>query len=282
LAIRNKLVRRLDILIYILVLGTVLWVLTSAGSEDANTPEPLPDHFERDGPMLPNASVFDERVLVQVDEPQNGLGTAFAINRSGDWLTARHVVEGCDRVSILVAPQSYVPVASVRVAETSDLALLSTGRSPRSAALNLGEDLRVGEYGFHVGYPNGRPGEVASRLLARSRLISRGERQSDEPVLAWAEVGRTRGLNGALGGLSGGPVFDAEGRVRGVIVAESPRRGRIYTADPNSIRAFLDDVGVETSEPSRIQPISVSNYGERADLARNSLQVVKVACEVTS
>lgn len=274
--------RRLDILIYILVLGTVLWVLTSAGSEDANTPEPLPDHFERDGPMLPNASVFDERVLVQVDEPQNGLGTAFAINRSGDWLTARHVVEGCDRVSILVAPQRYVPVASVRVAESSDLALLSTGRSPRSAALNLGEDLRVGEYGFHVGYPNGRPGEVASRLLARSRLISRGERQSDEPVLAWAEVGRTRGLNGALGGLSGGPVFDAEGRVRGVIVAESPRRGRIYTADPNSIRAFLDDVGVETSEPSRIQPISVSNYGERADLARNSLQVVKVACEVTS
>lgn len=274
--------RQLDILLYALVLGTVLWVLSGLGTENADSPEPLPDHFERDGPMLPNASVFDERVLVQVDEPQNGLGSAFAINRNGDWLTARHVVEGCDRVSILVAPQRYVPVAEVRVSETSDLALLSTGRSPRAAALDLGEDLRVGEYGFHVGYPNGRPGEVASRLLARSRLLSRGERHADEPVLAWAEVGRTRGLNGALGGLSGGPVFDAEGRVRGVIVAESPRRGRIYTADPESIRTFLAEVGVETSEPAQLQPISVSNYGERADLARNSLQVVKVACEVTS
>lgn len=274
--------RQLDILLYALVLGTVLWVLSGLGTENADAPEPLPDHFEQDGPMLPNASVFDERVLVQVDEPQNGLGSAFAINRNGDWLTARHVVEGCDRVSILVAPRRYVPVAEVRVSDTSDLALLSTGRSPRSAALDLGEDLRVGEYGFHVGYPNGRPGEVASRLLARSRLLSRGERHSDEPVLAWAEVGRTRGLNGGLGGLSGGPVFDAEGRVRGVIVAESPRRGRIYTADPESIRRFLDEVDVETNPPARLEPITVADYGAKADLARNSLQVVKVACEVSS
>ncbi|MEL6662282.1 MAG: serine protease [Pseudomonadota bacterium] len=274
--------RQLDILLYALVLGTVLWALSGLGSEEADAPEPLPDHFEFDGPMLPNPSVFDERVLVQVDEPQNGLGSAFAINRNGDWLTARHVVEGCDRVSILVAPRRYVPVADVRVSETSDLALLSTGRSPRAAALDLGDDLRVGEYGFHVGYPNGRPGEVATRLLARSRLLSRGERRGDEPVLAWAEVGRTRGLDGSLSGLSGGPVFDNEGRVRGVVVAESPRRGRIYTADPSSIESFLEDVGVPAGDGARTEPFSVADYGAKADLARNSLQVVKVACEVTS
>jgi S1-C subfamily serine protease len=275
-------VRQLDILLYALVLGTVIWVLSGIGSEDADAPEPLPDHFEMDGPMLPSPSVFDERVLVQVDEPQNGLGTAFAINRNGDWLTARHVVDGCERVSILVAPRRYVPVAEVQVSRTSDLALLSTGRSPRAAELDLGEDLRVGEYGFHVGYPGGRPGEVATRLLARSRLLSRGERRSDEPVLAWAEVGRTRGLNGGLGGLSGGPVFDAEGRVRGVIVAESPRRGRIYTADPASIRTFLDEVGATPADAPSPRSISVRDYGAQADHARNSLQVVKVACEVSS
>ena len=272
--------RRLDLLLYGLVLGVILWTLFSTGSPEGAAPEPLPDHSVRDGPMLPDPSIFDEQVLVMVNEPQDGVGSAFAINRRGDWLTARHVVEGCREVSLLVAPGRYVPVASVQIDPNSDLALLSTGRSPRAVELALDGDLRIGDTGFHVGYPGGRPGEVASRLLARSRLVTRGERNGQEPVLAWAEIGRTRGLNGALGGMSGGPVFDQQGRVRGVVVAESPRRGRIYTAAPRSIDTFLISKAVEPAD-GRAQPFSVEDYGRSADFARNTLQVVKVACRVS-
>src|SRR5262245_36023341 len=47
----------------------------------------------KDGPVLPGPDPFDERVLVQVGDAEDGIGTAFAINKSGLWLTARHVVD---------------------------------------------------------------------------------------------------------------------------------------------------------------------------------------------
>lgn len=273
--------RFLDWIVYALVLGLVLLTLFAGGQRDTDAPEPLPDSLFQDGPSLPEPSIFDEQILVRVDRPQDGIGTAFAINRQGQWLTARHVVDGCSQVSLLVAPGAYVPVSDIQLAGDSDLALLTTGRSPRAAEVDFATDLRVGELGYHVGYPSGRPGEVVSKLLARSRLITRGERRGEEPVIAWAEMGRTRGLDGSLGGLSGGPVFDSEGRVRGVIVAESPRRGRIYTAAPTSIARFLNMTGAQPSDGIRA-PFVLEDYGKQADQVRNSLKVVKVACRVSS
>lgn len=267
-----------DWILYLLALGAVLYVIFSASS-DYDAPRPHPDALELEGAMLPPASPFDDRILVQVSRPKDGIGTAFAINEDGTWLTARHVVEGCESVSLLVAPERYLPVDSVVWSSTSDLALLKTESSPNPVVLNTGADMRVGEFGYHVGYPQGRPGEAVSRLVSRSRLITDGERQGNEGVLTWTETGRTQGLSGALGGLSGGPVFDDLGRVRGVIIAESPRRGRIFTAAPEAIEAFLTQQAV-TLAGDRPRPYSPETYGREADMARRQLQVVKVACEV--
>jgi len=266
-----------DWILYALALGVVLWAIFSEGSDDA--PPPPPEAIQQEGAMLPPPSAFDERVLVQVTAPKSGIGTAFAINGEGQWLTARHVVDGCSDVSLLVAPGQYAPAYSVRISEKYDLALIETESSPNPAPLNTENDLRIGTYGFHVGYPQGRPGEAASRLMARSNLISRGQRSNSESVLAWAETGRTRGLMGSLGGLSGGPVYDKDGNVRGVIVAESARRGRIYTAAPETVANFIKATGVETiGETPRT--FSKETYGREADHARRNLQVVKVACSV--
>jgi serine protease Do len=75
---------------------------------------------------------------------------------------------------------------------------------------------------------------VSSRLLGRETLQVRGRGKHDEPVLAWAEVGRTEGLEGTLAGLSGAPALDRQGQVLGVTIAEAPRRGRIYTTSPET------------------------------------------------
>ena len=266
-----------DWIIYTLVLGVVLWAIFSGPSHDA--PPPPPEAIREEGAMLPPASPFDERVLVQVTEPKSGIGTAFAINESGQWLTARHVVDGCDAVALLVAPNQYVLARRVVVSERYDLALIETRTSRYPVNLDTGDDLRVGTHGYHVGDPQGRPGEAASRLLARSSLVTGGIRKSQETVLAWAETGRTQGLMGPLGGMSGGPVYDNEGRVRGVIVAESARRGRIYTAAPETIASFIEEQGVELVG-ERPRPFTPDSYGREADFARRQLQVVKVACEV--
>ncbi|MEZ5945542.1 MAG: serine protease [Hyphomonas sp.] len=270
--------RRFDWVLYLVVFGVLVFSLYSQ-DRHADAPEAPPSVLESDGPMLPPPSPLDEQVLVQVDAPKDGIGTAFAVNRKGQWITARHVVDGCDSVGLLVAPGQYVPVESVSVDADHDLALLSTGRSPNPVTLDLGTPLTLGTEGYHVGYPQGRPGEVATRLMSRSKLITRGMRDGSEPILAWAEIGRTRGLDGTLGGISGGPVFDHQGRVRGVVVAESPRRGRIYTAAPDSVEAFLTSLGVE-QEDGPAEAFSVESYGPSSDNARRRLQVVKVACKV--
>ncbi len=272
----------LDWLVYVLALGVVLWALLSAGSPDEYAPPPPPEVFKQDGPLLPEPSALDNRILIQVDEPRAGIGTAFAVDNDGRWLTARHVVDGCDEVGILIGPNTYVPALSVETDSKRDLALITTGRSPLATPVDLESDLRVGQAGYHVGYPQGRPGEVSSRLLSRSRLISRGYRRGEEPVLAWVEMGRTRGLVGSLGGLSGGPVFDENGLARGVIVAESPRRGRIYTAAPSAIAEFLEKRGIAPTTDAGVDRriFDASTYDKSADLVRRELQVVKVACSI--
>lgn len=271
--------RSFDWVIYGLVLGVLIWTLflTDRG---ADAPEPPPVSMRVDGPTLPPPSPLDEQILVNVSEPKDGIGTAFAVNTRGDWVTARHVVDGCDSVGLLVGPGQYVPVENITVSPDHDLALISTGRSPHPVTLDLVTPLRIGTEGYHVGYPQGRPGEIATRLMARSNLVTRGRREGTEPILAWAEIGRTRGLNGSLGGISGGPVFDADGRVRGVIVAESPRRGRIYTSAPDSVDAFLTSLKVER-EDGPADYFDEKTYGPRSDDARRRLQVVKVACRVS-
>jgi len=267
-----------DWLVYTLALLAIVGGVF-ANTPDEDAPPATPDSVEREGATLPPPSAFDETVLVRVESPKDGIGTAFSIDTQGHYLTARHVVEGCDDVSLLVAPGQYLPVENVSVSERSDLALLVARPSLAPVALDTSPDLRIGSYGFHVGYPQGRPGEAASRLIARSRLVMSGLRSGEESVLAWAETGRTSDLEGPLGGLSGGPVYDDQGRVRGVIIAESPRRGRIYSASPEAISRFLEDQGVQPLG-DRPLPITPDSYGGMADRARQSLQVVKVACEV--
>ena len=131
--------RSFDWLIYVGALGLMLAVIFAL-SPNADAPALAPalefaqEFAEEMGPLLPDPSPLDEMVLVQVGEPQNGIGTAFALNEEGDWLTARHVVEGCAEVTLEVAPGNYVPVAAIswatnmRQVPTSENSLLSSHR----------------------------------------------------------------------------------------------------------------------------------------------------------
>lgn len=267
-----------DWLIYAIALTVVLASLFG-GEERADAPEaPPPIEDIPMGPTLPSASPFDEGIIVEAGTPHSGIGTAFGIAQDGWWLTARHVVEGCDQVGLSVGGQ-FRPIAGVDTAPFADLALIRTGRAPEAVSLVTSDTLTVGEAGFMIGYPQGVPGEAYSRLVGRAWMITQGSYSVREPVLAWAETGRTRGLRGSLGGMSGGPVFDAEGRVVGVTVAESLRRGRIYSAAPESIMAYLSDQRVPARGES-VGRIAPDTYGGTADRLRRELAVVKVGCVV--
>ena len=267
-----------DWFIYTVALAAVLYTLF-ANSESNDAPPAVPEDIQLPDVTLPLPSIFDEEVLVELEETDRpNIGTAFSVGREGMWLTARHVVDGCSDLAVQVGNSRIVPVTRYETAASADLALLYTDGGPEPTVLDLEEELRVGQQGYHIGYPQGRAGEVSSRLLSRSVLRTTGRYQSSEPVIAWAESGRTRNLMGTLGGMSGGPLFNENGEVIGVTVAESPRRGRIYTAAPTSLQSFLNAEADLMLDGEQTRSLSPDNYGGEGDRLRSNLTIVKVLC----
>lgn len=267
-----------DWLIYLLVV--VVMVLVARGRrEDADAPPAPPPPDPLEGELIGPPTPFDPTVVVTAPQIAEGpvAGTAFALSDAGEWLTARHVIEGCTRAAVLVSPERAV-AARVRTTPGTDVALLTTEGGPPPLPLALDRPLRVGQRAFHPGFPQGRPGEVTTRLLGRETLRVRGRGARAEPVLAWAEVGRTADLTGALSGLSGAPALDAQGRVLGVTVAEAPRRGRIYTAAPESVVEAVRASTARRVAGARGEPLTVENYGRAADALRRDLRVAQVVC----
>ena len=259
-----------DWLIYAAIVG-VIYGYARSNSTRVVAPPPPP---ERLGDLLPEQSPRDEQILVEIGNPESGSGTAFPIDRRGTWVTARHVVDSCDRVGLFADETRAILAESYRVDEGADLAILETDWNRPPLPSDIASGKRIGQYGYFFGYPQGRPGEVVGRLLGRGRLLVRGRYDTDEPVFTWAEIGRTQGLRGSLGGLSGAPVLDSDGEVIGVVAAENPRRGRIYTVAPVS----LDPIFVDPREAP--EPIQAESYGTRADRYRRERRIAQVLCEV--
>lgn len=267
-----------DWTIYAAVVGVILIASLNRG-ERADAPHDLHDG-ETAGPLLGPITPFDPSVTVETsDDSEPVSGTAFSIAGDGRWITARHVVEGC-RKPALVIDKTRALAADVRLAARADVAVLLTDGGPPALPIAPEAPLYKGQRAFHPGFPQGRPGEVASRLIGRETLKIRGHRSYDEPVLAWAEAGRTRGLKGTLSGLSGAPVLDRRGRVLGVTIAESPRRGRIYTTAPDT---FVPAVGAQqrADEAALGQAVTTQNYGSVSDRLRQDLRVAQVVCLTT-
>lgn len=272
-----RLPRLPDWAVYAAVAGVLLAVsLSRRENADAPPAAAVPaDAVE--GALLGPITPFDAAATVEApDAFRPSSGTAFSIAGRGRWVTARHVVEGCRKPALVIGGGRAV-AADVRLASRADVALLITDGGPPALPVAAEAPLRKGQRAFHPGFPQGAPGEVTTRLLGRETLKVFGRGAHEEPVLAWAEVGRTDGLVGALSGLSGAPALDGQGRVLGVTIAEAPRRGRIYTTAPESFGpAIRGEQGPD--EAAQGQPMTVETYGQGSDALRRDLRVAQVVC----
>ncbi len=208
-------------------------------------------------------------------------GTAFAIDRHGYWLTAKHVVEGCNHIALLTGPRSAVPVERVTRHPHADVGVLWTDLNAPPLKLRAGP-LEQGQSGFSIGYPGGDPGDVHGRLLGRVKVRRHGGTDRAEPAVVWAEVSRRPLNDKPLGGLSGGAVLDQDSRVVGVLIASSARRGRVTSAAPVSLAQTIKQAGLDptllTADLRRAPAIDGRSYGDYGDQLRARLTVAKIYC----
>jgi serine protease Do len=259
------------------VAGLIVLAVVRQGREHADAPA-APPPLPAAAAMLSLTSPMPASLVRQLPRAnEREVGTAFSVSDAGVWLTARHVVGDCRRAAVLVSPGRGV-IAKVIADRSGDVAVLTTEGGAPPLPLADEQPKRPGLRAYHPGFPAGQPGEAASRLIGPYRLHGSLRGEPDQPVLAWTEVGRTKGLKGSLAGLSGAPVLDNRGRVIGVTLAESPRRGRIYTAPPEAIRAALAYARQSPAGFAQGQSISTGNYGRAADGLRRDLRVAPVAC----
>ena len=98
----------------------------------------------------------------------------------------------------------------------------------------------------------------------------------------WIETQRRPRSLDQMGGISGGPIFNNEGSIVGVHVANSVRRGRAFSVDEYAI-AWLLLATPKTNELIRTKPrtqISDKNWSEKANFFRNSGRIKKVICSI--
>lgn len=278
--------RRWDYFAAILLISLVLNSLFTGGERRTPVAEaprrpPPAAVVQPPAPQPPSPGLPVSRVEHKV-KSRSSAGTAFAVDDIGTWLTARHVVDGCDRIGIIYDHKARrAERATLRaVHSNADVAVLS-GRvpgNPRPVALATA--LNGETEAFHVGYPKNRRAVLHSAYLGRWRLVGFGRFRNDEEVAVWGVISRFPEDLPGFAGISGGPVFSADGQVIGISVAGSDRRGRVIASLPRSFRQALDAAG--GTPPPRPDDLRFTGADFRAVGERllDDLRVARVYCQI--
>ena len=202
----------------------------------------------------PTPSAASSAVLVPRDRKREVLvgpdasGSGFMISRAGYVVTNKHVVRACRSVQVRVGESTLHPAEIVRVDPDDDLALLRVDATLPAAVELRGEPaLRAGVDVVATGYP--LSGLLADEVNVTAGIVSAlAGMRNDRHVLQMTAPVQP--------GSSGGPLFDASGRLVGVVVTKLNARvveeetGDIpqnvnFAVKASVLQDFLDEVGIE-------------------------------------
>jgi S1-C subfamily serine protease len=225
----------------------------------------------------------------------SGSGSGFFVSKLGHIVTNEHVVQNCGSITVGDNAKKQVAVTLVETDKRNDLALLKIS-SPEMASADTKSLIR--KLGIKI-VP------LASEGLFRSDDVELGERVlvagypygeifSDTIKVTGGMVSANRGMGDDIGqfqmdaavqpGNSGGPIYDENGNIVGVVVAQLDRLkvakaiGSLpenvnFGIKASTVRQFLTASGLPTKWSGRSQSMSTR---ELAKIAKN--QTVMVVC----
>ena len=181
---------------------------------------PLPEGLPEDSPLRDFFEQFGGMGEMPMPHQREGEGSGFIIDPAGYIVTNNHVIEDADSIEITLTDGKQYQARIIGRDGKTDLALLKVDGAPPLPYVSLGNsaEARIGDWVLAVGNPFGLGGSVNAGIIsARGRDINSGP--YDNYLQIDAPINR---------GNSGGPLFDAHGRVIGVNTAIfSPSGGNI-------------------------------------------------------
>jgi serine protease Do len=144
----------------------------------------------------------------QPEYKQPAQGSGFIVDKSGLIVTNNHVVEGADKITVILKDESQYEAKIVGLDPITDIALIKVEAKKDLPAVRLGssDDLKVGEWVVAIGAPFGLEYTVTAGIVsAKGRVIGSGP--YDDFIQTDASINP---------GNSGGPLINMKGEVVGI------------------------------------------------------------------
>ena len=198
--------------------GGIVWTQGSSSGSTSTTPTVAPSKDPSSQSSVEQVAKALGPAVVQIEVGQ-GLGSGVIYDAKGLILTAHHVVEGTDDVTVRTADKQELKGRVVGRAPEKDLAIVAVKPTSDLTAAPLAEagSVEVGETAIALGSPFGYQQTVTAGI------VSGLDREIDSPV------GKLTGLiqtDAPINpGNSGGPLADASAKVIGINTAIASASG---------------------------------------------------------
>jgi S1-C subfamily serine protease len=227
--------------------------------------------------------------------PQFGTGSGFFVSKSGHVVTNAHVVNGCIRITVGDSANTQSRAALVSTDRRNDLALLRLGSLEMASAetkslikklgikvvplvahgLLRSEDVELGESVLVAGFPYGEL--YSNTIKVTGGMVSAVRGIADNS-------GQFQMDAAAQSGNSGGPIYDENGNIVGVVVAQlnkfnvAKATGSLpenvnFGIKASTVRQFLTSSGLPSKWSTRSKKMSTK---ELAKIAQK--QTLMVMC----